>query len=145
MSSWIERIVHMAGYFLSALVFLTILSFSIALPPAVEEITEGVEKSLIANHRINVGVYSEQLARLILDGETVLSDQAAEDKTRIPIYYGVQHEPVMAAAREFIDKPLNILKPREFPEEPFDHIFVHNYGFGDFCNPEEEKKTVRGI
>ncbi len=122
-----------------------IITLSFAVPPAVDEITEGVEKSLVARHMKNLSAYSEQLVRLILDAETVLTDQDTEDKNLIPIYYGIGHTQPIAAARQFVDKPLNMLKPRELAEEPFDHIFVHNYGFGGFCDKAEEEKIVRGI
>lgn len=137
-------VMYMARHFLSALIFFTISNLSLAIPPALEEITEGVEKSLIAHHVKNLSVYSEQLARLLLDAETVLIDQAAEDKAHIPIYYGAPHEP-MAAAKQFIDKPVNMLKLREFPEEPFDHIKIHKYGFGGFCDKPGEEKAVKAI
>lgn len=135
----------MTKYLLETFIFFTIITLSFALPPAVEEITEGVEKSLIARHVKNLEVYSEQLARLILDAETVLMDQNAEDKDRIPIYYGAGYQPSIEPAHQFIDKPVNMLKLREFVEEPFNHIAVHKYGFGGFCDKAGEEQMVRGI
>lgn len=135
----------MTKYLLETFIFFTIITLSFALPPAMEEITEGVEKSLIARHVKNLEVYSEQLARLILDAETVLTDQDTEDKDRIPIYYGAGYQPSIEPAHQFIDKPVNMLKLREFVEEPFDHIAVHKYGFGGFCDKAGEEQMVRGI
>lgn len=146
----------MYGYLLVVIIFLAIISISLAIPPVVEDLTEGVEKSILRRNFTNMDIYGEQLARVIIDGETALTDQSAEDKTDIDIFDGEMYEQIVPLARrQFIDNPVNILKPRVFdepsalkfkdPKKPFDHIKIHKYGFGVFCDRAQEEKIVRAV
>lgn len=148
--------IDMYGYLLVATIFFAIITISIAVPPVVEELTDGVEQSILRRNFTNMDIYGEQLARVIIDGETVLTDQSAEDKTDIDVFDGEMYEQIVPLARrQFIDKPVNILKPRVFdeppaleysePKKPFDHIKIHKYGFGIFCDKAQEEKIVRAV
>jgi hypothetical protein len=145
-----ERVTEIMIIILLIFMIVATIALSWGLPPVLEQLIQGVEQSSVARHP-NAAVYSEQLAHIIMHGETVLTDQSVQEngQHRIPLYYGRRspQEVISPMDRPFSTEPINILRleiPPE-PEKPFDHIVVHKYGFGAVCDKAQEEKVVRAI